>query len=116
MEMSKARNAVLVPTGLLVMAGVLLFVLLIRAQIVMAPAPTMHHATLTAPGGAPGPGAQGSSNTAATSQQTITSNGSTKPLAPPTAGTPPNASESLPTPGSAQCPSAPGSGLPCKIP
>jgi hypothetical protein len=101
MEMSKARNALLVPTALLLVAGVLLIVLLIRAQVVLAPTPTTYH---------------GSSNPAPISQQTITANGSTTPLAPPTAVTPPQASESMPTPGSAQCPSAPGSGLPCKIP
>ena len=101
MEMSKVRNTVLVPTALLLVAGVLLIVLLIRAQVVLAPTPTTYH---------------GSSNPAPISQQTITANGSTTPLAPPAAGAPPQASESMPTPGSAQCPSAPGSGLPCKIP
>jgi hypothetical protein len=115
MEMSRARNAVLVPTGLLVLAGVLLFVLLVRTQIVMAPAPAMHRATLPAPVSAAGPGAQTGSNSAATSQQTISSNGSTTPLA-PAAGAPPQASQTLPSPDSAQCPQAPGSGLPCKIP
>lgn len=99
--MSKARNAVLIPSSLLVMAVVLLIVVVLRAQVVMAPA---------------NPVLGVSSHSAATSQQTITSNGSTTPLAPPNAGTPPQASESLPTPGSAQCPPAPGSGLPCKIP
>src|ERR1700694_5490588 len=67
MEMSKVRNVVLVPTALLVVAGVLLIVLLIRAQVVLAPTPTTYH---------------GSSNPAPISQQTITANGSTTPLAP----------------------------------
>src|ERR1700674_1636511 len=67
MEMSKVRNTVLVPTALLVVAGVLLIALLIRAQVVLAPTPTMYH---------------GSSNPAPISQQTITAQGSTTPLAP----------------------------------
>jgi cytoskeletal protein RodZ len=101
MEMSKVRNTLLVPTALLLVAGILLIVLLIRAQVVLAPMPTTYH---------------GSSNPAPISQQTISSQGSTAPIAAPTAGTQPQPSESSPAPGSAQCPSAPGSGLPCKIP
>lgn len=114
MEMTKARNRVLVPIGLLLAAGVLLIVLLMR-QVVLAPAPTMHQITWTGTSAAAAPAVQASPNSAAASEQTITAIGSTAPLTAPKPATQP-ASESAPAPGSTKCPSQPGSGLPCSIP
>jgi hypothetical protein len=111
--MTKTWNAKLLPTALLVMVGVLLVVLLIRAQIALAPVPTGHQLTLTGPGA---PAAQTSSNPAAQTQQTVQSNGTTAPLSGPTPGPQNPVSESTPAPGSARCPSQAHSGLPCTIP
>lgn len=111
--MTKTRNAKLLPGALFVMVGVLLVVLLIRAQIALAPIPTGHQVTLTGP---VAPAAQTSSNSTAQTQQTVQSNGTSAPLSGPTAGPQKPISESAPAPASAQCPPQAHSGLPCRIP
>ena len=110
--MTKTRNAKLLPTALLVMVGVLLVVLLIRAQIALVSTPTGHQVTLTGP---VAPAAQTTSNPAPQTQQTVHSNGTAAPFSGPTAGPQKPISESTPAPGSAQCPSQPHSGLPCTM-
>ena len=114
--MSGAATARLVPTRLLLVAAVLLVVLVIRAQIVLAPAPPMHLVTGAGAAAATAPAAQASSNSAAVSEQTIRAIGSSNPLSPPRPATQPPASETKPAPGSVRCPSHPTSGLPCTIP
>jgi hypothetical protein len=113
--MTKARNAVLVPFGLILMAGVLLIVVLLRAQVAFAPAATIHQISWSAPAAA-APAAQANSNSAVVSQQTIKSIGSSAPLPAPQPATQQPAAESVPAPGSAHCPTQPGSGLPCTMP
>ena len=103
-------NAKLLPTAVLVMLGVLLAVLLIRAQLAVVSTPTGHQVTLTGPAA---PAAQPSS--APQTQQTVQSNGTAAPLSGPTPGLQKPISESTPAPGSAQCPSQPRSGLPCTM-
>lgn len=113
-EMTKAGNARWVPVGLLLMAGVLLIVLLMRAQVGLAPAHSMH--LITGPGAAAGPAAQTNSNSAVVSEQTVTPIGSGMPLSAPKSATQQPVSENPAAPGSAKCPSESGSGLPCSIP
>jgi hypothetical protein len=113
--MTRAKNAGLVPTALVLLAGVLLVVLLFRAQAGLAPAPRLHQVTSVGSGAATS-ASQTSSNSAASSKQTITPIGSTAPISSGQGTSQQPISENKPVPGTAQCPSARGSGLPCRIP
>jgi hypothetical protein len=113
LAMTKAANARLVPVGLLLMAGVLLIVLLMRAQVGLAPAHSMHQ--IMGAGAAAAPAAQTNANSAIVSEQTITAIGSSAPLSAPKSATQQPVIENPAAPGSAKCPTS-GSGLPCSIP
>ena len=115
--MARARNAVIMPAGLVLMAAVLLLFLLLHAQVVFAPTPAMHQATSNAPAPAAAPADRTTmASPAAASEQTITYIGSSKPVAGPKPASQQPVSQSVPPAGSARCPSEPGSGLPCRIP
>jgi hypothetical protein len=112
--MTQAKNILLVPLGLVVMAGVLLIVVLLRAQLSLAPAPTAHQAGWSAPAAA----AQAQVNTTSSSNsaQAITPIGTGAPLSAPKPASQQPAAESMPTPGTGHCPVQPRGGLPCVMP
>ena len=112
--MTQAKNALLVPLGLILMAGVLLVVVLLRAQLLLAPAPTTHQAGWSAP--AVAAQAQVNTSSSSNSAQAITTIGTSAPLTAPQPATQQPAAESAPTPGTGHCPAQPGSGLPCVMP
>jgi hypothetical protein len=116
--MTRARNHVFFPLWLFIAAGVVLIALLGRTQIVLAPAPNLHPATLSAPAADVPQPVQARSNSSSTlnTEQAVTWIGTSAPLAPPAGTTQPAAPLPPEGPGPAHCPAPADSGLPCVKP
>ena len=113
--MTRSAKALVVPTGVVLVAALILLVLLARAQMYLAPGPVPHHLTVGAPAAA-APASQAAAGSASITIQPLHEIGPGAPLSAPRPATQQPAAEAPPAPGSAACPTDAGSGLPCRAP
>ncbi len=113
--MTRGAKALVVPTGVILAAALILLVLLARTQMYLAPGPGQHHLTVGAPAAA-APASQAAAGSASITIQPLHEIGQSAPLSAPRPATQQPAADAPAAPGSATCPPDAGSGLPCRAP